>query len=89
MTNAGSWTIPETPMVSNEVKEILEEATSSIRGSIFEPFALIGTQVVAGVKYKILCKVTLVAPNSEPKLSIVTIYKPLDGKAELEEMTDI
>ncbi|MCB5952803.1 hypothetical protein LI951_12055 [Enterococcus sp. BWT-B8] len=89
MTKVGGWTIPETPEITEDVRKVLKEAVSGLDGSSIEPFALLGTQIVAGVNYKLVCKVTPIVPDAETKLSIVTIYKPLTEKAELKEITDI
>ena len=43
----------------------------------------IGSQVVAGMNYCLLCKVTAVAPDAKPQYRLVYIYEDLNGNAEI------
>ena len=43
----------------------------------------IGSQVVAGMNYCQLCKVTAVAPDAKPQYRLVYIYEELNGNAEI------
>lgn len=74
----------DTDLDSNpEVKEAFEKATSGIVGVDIVPVAYLGSQVVSGVNYLILCKTNIVVPKPIPKLTLVTVYKDLNGNCEI------
>jgi hypothetical protein len=88
---AGGWSIPETPELTDEVRKIFEEASSDLMGAKAEPFAYLGSQLVSGRNYKVVARVTPIAPDAHEKLSVYTIYKSLDEdkKAEITDIVDI
>lgn len=67
----------------------LEKAEEGLVGAEYKIVALLGTQVVAGTNYEILCEVTPVVPNATPSLAVVTVYEDLEGNAEITNVTDI
>ena len=83
---AGGWTLPEDIAVPEDAQQALEEALEGFVGSQITPVALLGTQVVAGINYCLLCRETLVIPNAEPSYVMAYVYKPLDGPAELTDL---
>lgn len=84
----GGWQTPETPELTDEAKGALEKATEKLLGAEYDPVALVATQVVAGMNYSILCEITAVAPDAEPKYSIVIVYQDLEGNAEVTDTFD-
>ena len=48
-----------------------------------------GTQVVAGTNYCILCRVTPVAPDAEGSFCLVAVYRDVSGRAEMTEIHDL
>ena len=83
---AGGWTIGEDVTANNigdEAQKALDTALAGFAGMNYEGIALLGTQVVAGVNYAILCKGTAVVPNAAASLYVVTVYAALDGTAEI------
>jgi len=92
LMNVGGWEM-NTGDVSldqnKEAKEALEKATEALEGYEFEPIALLGTQVVAGTNYAILCRGEGVYPGAEPVYEIVYIYEDLDGNAEISSSQEI
>lgn len=80
---AGGWTVPSEAELPDEAKEALEKASANYTGMNFTPVALLGTQVVAGVNYKIFCAATTVTAEPETQWNIVTVYKNLEGDCEI------
>ena len=85
----GGWSIAEDAAMTKDVQAAFDKAMESLLGVDYEPVAVLGSQVVAGMNYKILCKSTVVAPGAQPGYSLVTIYSALDGHAEVLEITDV
>ena len=61
---AGGWEVPESPVVTDEVKALVNQFyESSVKGNksklTVTPYALLGTQVVNGTGYRVLCRVDL------------------------------
>ena len=74
---------------NEDAKAAFEKATENLDGSEYEPIALLGTQVVAGTNYAVLCRITAVTPDAEPELGIVYIYEDLEGNAEVCEVKNL
>lgn len=75
--------------ITKEIQKIFDKATKEYAGTKLEPIALVGTQVVAGTNYKLLCKSTAVTPNAKSQLVIATVYQGLDGSAEITDVANI
>lgn len=58
-------------------------------GAVYEPVQLLGTQVVAGTNYALLCRVTGVYPDAVPEYCVVYVYADLEGNASLQEVQDL
>jgi len=71
-----------------EAKAAFDKATQGLTGYDYEPVALIGSQVVAGTNYCILCRATPVTPNAESSFVLLYVYADLDGKAEITDIKD-
>lgn len=89
---SGGWYAPDEltalPLPENAAAA-LEKAQSEFVGSTVEPMALLGTQVVAGTNYAILCRVTPVVPDAVSSVQVVTVYADLQGNAELTDFCPI
>jgi len=83
--NSGSMALDD----NEDAKAAFEKATGALDGSEYEPIALLGTQVVAGTNYAILCRITAVTPDTEPELGIVYIYEDLEGNSEVSEVKNL
>ena len=84
-TLAGGWSVPEEQAalpLPEDAKTALDKALSAFTGSNIEPLALLGTQVVAGTNYAMLCRVTPVTPDAAASVQVVTVYADLQGNAE-------
>ena len=89
---AGGWTVNEedTAMAANpDAQAALEKALEGLVGANYEPIACLGTQVVAGTNYCILCRITPVVPNPSSHFALVYVYRALDGTAKLLDVQDL
>ena len=84
----GGWTAPASPEITKEVADTLAKATEKTVGAAYSPVVLLGTQVVAGTNYSILCEVTPVTENPEAHYAVVTVYQGADGTASVLETVD-
>lgn len=73
---------------NTQAKAAFAKATEGLTGCGYEPIALIGSQVVAGTNYCVLCKATPVAPDAESSYVLLYIYADLDGNAEITDLKD-
>lgn len=83
-----SWT--GNPLeIPDDVKAAFEKATEGLVGCTYEPIAILGSQVVSGMNYCLLCKTTVVTPDAPVSYTLVYIYEALDGTAEILRIQDI
>ena len=85
----GGWTVCEDAAVTEDAKAALEKALENFVGSKVEPVALLGTQVVAGTNYCLLCRLTNVVPDAVPYYAIVFVYQAADGACELLSISEL
>ena len=85
----GGWTQPESVVLPQEAKEAFDTAMDGLVGVDYQPLALVASQVVAGTNYRILCQATVVYPDAEPYYAMVTVSSPLEGRAEVLEITNL
>lgn len=85
---SGSWSEPDSPVVTDEAKAALTKATKDVTGAEYTPVALLGTQIVSGTNYRLLCLITPVTENPEPYYAVVTVYEDLNGNASITETAD-
>ncbi|MCQ2472281.1 MAG: hypothetical protein MJ147_09630 [Clostridia bacterium] len=87
---SGGWTIGESVKANKialDAENALRIASGTQNKINYEPIALLGQQVVAGMNYLILCKGTANAEGAVPALYILRIYNALDGSAEITSST--
>ena len=87
--NDGGWHEAESPVMPEDAKDALAKATETLTGAEYSPVALLGTQVVAGMNYRILCQAKATVPNAEPYYVIVTVFADLNGNAEITDTAEI
>ena len=89
-TIPGGWTIytDGSCELPDMVQEAMEKAMEGYVGMDFTPVTYLGSQVVAGMNYRILCTGTPVVLNPEPKLVVVTIYADFDGNSAITDVAD-
>lgn len=60
MTIAGGWNLKEmSSKLPTEVEKGFKEVTQHLVGASYETMLYVGSQVVAGINYMIICKQTL------------------------------
>ena len=84
----GAWKITEPSgkpvmLPSEEAQTAFEKATENYVGVGFKPIALLGTQLVSGTNYKVLCWGTLSSGDAATRLYVVDVYADLQGNAEI------
>ena len=84
----GAWKITEPSgkpvmLPSEEAQTAFEKATENYVGVGFKPIALLGTQLVSGTNYKVLCWGTLFSSDAATRLYVVDVYADLQGNAEI------
>lgn len=86
----GGWNvgIAAGAALPEEVQKRFDTALLDYEGMTFRPIALLGSQVVAGTNYSILCMGAPVIPNPVPSLKIVTLYADLQGGAKIIYVKD-
>lgn len=84
----GGWTRAESPVVTDEVKALLDKAVEKMTGAQYQPAAYLASQIVSGTNHAILCRIAPVTPESEEKYGIVYLYEDLNGNAEITEVKD-
>lgn len=84
-TLSGGWAAPDEATkqpLAEEAQTAFDKAAEGFIGSEIEPMALLGTQVVAGMNYAMLCRVTPVSPQAIPSIQVVTVYADLQQGAQ-------
>jgi hypothetical protein len=87
--NDGGWAEPASPAVTDEALTALNKACETLAGVEYAPVALLGTQVVAGVNYRILCEAKATVPGAETEYAILTVYADPQGKAQITDTVEI
>ena len=85
----GGFAFAEDPAITPEISSALDKATATKLGATYEPVANIGSQVINGINYVVLCKVTGVAPGAATNYAIVQIRETIDGECTITDVTDI
>lgn len=85
---SGGWTDAASPVITDEIKAMVAKANEVLTGAQYTPVALLGTQVVAGTNYLILCKCTPTVPDAVSTYVLTTFYQDLEGKVEITETKD-
>jgi hypothetical protein len=91
MDIVGGWSIPEDAAgagLPKDINEKYESATASVDWiwSKVSPLAYLGSQVVAGNNYALICKGESSSEERADSMMIVTIYEDPDGKSELSNI---
>ena len=87
----GGWEIPvyEPAALPEDAQSAFDAALDGLVGAEYAPVALMGTQLVAGTNYCILCQITPVVPDAVPGWALVYIYADLEGNAEITNIVDL
>lgn len=83
-TMTGGWTISPIADIEDGLSKTLSSALENYSG--YTVSGILGTQVVSGTNYRVLCTYT---EEDETKYAIGTVYVDLDENAELTELVNI
>jgi len=72
-----------------DAKKAFDTAMEHLDGVEYEAEAVLGTQIVAGTNYLILCKATPVIPNPQTGWALVTVNADLSGGASIGDIETI
>ena len=88
---SGGWTAnaDDPTLIPEAALEAFNKATEELVGCDYEPIALLGSQVVAGTNYCLLCKCTVVTPDAPVSYVLMYIYSGVDGTNEVLDIQDI
>ena len=87
-TMAGGWSRAESPVVTDEMKEKLGKALDGMDGASYIPVAYLGSQIVAGTNYALLCRVAPVVPDAVETYAIVYLNETLEGEVSIMEIVE-
>ena len=85
----GGWKLTEDAECTEEALAAFEKAMDGFVGVDYVPLALLGTQLVSGTNYCLLCEATVVYPGAQPYYTLVYIYADLQGKAEITNIVSL
>lgn len=91
-TIVGGWTINEEvpkASVTDEAKKAFDKAIEGYVGMDLETVALVGTQLVSGTNYHILCKGKPVTANPAPEWDFAVVYQDLNGNASITNVVKL
>lgn len=86
---AGGWSIPsdlESAELPENVQKAFDTAFADFSGVGYHPIAYLGSQLVAGSNYAVLCNAIQVAPEQPSALAVVVIYADLEGSASVRSI---
>ena len=84
----GGWTKADVVSLTVEQQELLQKATESLLGTKYIPVAFLGSQLVSGTNYALLCRIAPVTADPVETYAIVKLYQDLNGNVSLLDVTD-
>ena len=88
----GGWNVAEdytTTELPDDVQNAFDQATEEFVGNDLVPMAYLGSQLVAGTNYALLCHSTLVTAKPVSSIQVVTIYEDLDGNCSITNINTL
>ena len=87
----GAWSanVDHPTEIPQDVLDAFQAATESTTDYVYKPIALLGSQVVAGMNYCLLCETTLVVPDAQPCFALVYFYDGVNGEKEILKVDEI
>ena len=82
----GGWYVDsegEKGILDDNIQTMFDNAISTLTGMSYRPIAVLGTQVVAGTNYAILCYGSASYEDMPEAVYLLTIYKDLSGNQEI------
>ena len=86
VTMLGGWSVTGDAALTEEARGAFDTALEGLVGVSYEPVALLGTQIVSGTNYAILCRAALVYPDAQPYWTVVTVHADLEGAAVVKSI---
>ena len=88
---AGGWfaNVENPTEISQEILDAFDAAMEGLVGCTYKPVALLGSQVVAGMNYCLLCEKTVVVPDAQPSYALVYLYDGINGEHQILKIEDI
>jgi len=83
----GGWSL-FTCEIDQQVQQAFKEAMQGLVGVQYTPVS-VSQQMVAGMNYRFFCNTKLVSPIPLNGAAIVSIYKPISGKAAITSIVPI
>lgn len=83
--SAGSASGSKAQLEPQEASEAFNKAAESYDGPTLHPLATLGTQLVSGANYLVLCD-AVPEDGSNAQLYLATVYADLDGGAQITEV---
>lgn len=74
--------------INFNIQNAFDKAVDGLTGVRYEPVVQLGSQIVAGTNYAILCKATSVTANPVTKLAVLIIYADLKNNAEITSICE-
>ena len=83
----GGWTVvsEEKGSIPDDAQAAFTKAIEGYTGVSYTPVALLATQVVSGMNYRLLCAGTPVVPDGVTALYVVDVYEDTSGNAEITD----
>ena len=78
----GSWALNDSAGMSADAQKAFDKAMEGLMGVNYTPAALLGTQLVSGTNYCVLCEAAVVYPDAQPYWALVYVYADLQGNAK-------
>ena len=88
-TLMGGWNVPDVVTVEpmpDEAQTAFDKASTALDGNDLDAMALLGTQIVAGTNYAVLCRSTLTTAEPVESIQVAVIYADLEGNAEITSL---
>lgn len=88
---SGGWfaNVENPTDIPQDVLNAFDAAMEGLVGCVYKPVALLGSQVVAGMNYCLLCEKTPVVPDAQPSYALVYIYDGISGERQILKIEDI
>lgn len=71
----GGWQLTASPVVTDDVRGLLDKALEGYGGARIDPVAYVATQVVAGTNHLLVCRIAPVVPDATETWALVTLYQ--------------
>lgn len=81
----GGWSQTDSPVLTDEDRDIFEKAAKSLIGTELEPLARVSEQVVAGMNYCYVCADTPMYPGGETTYTLAYVYQDLQGNVTMTD----